>query len=81
LSCCIRKRRCLSCEEGRPDWANFSLLGDCLRWARFCQIFHGETCQNGGKYTKWLQTIPNSHKLFQIAIKYTKLLLNIPNWH
>jgi hypothetical protein len=23
---------------GRPDWANFRLLGDCFRWATFLKI-------------------------------------------
>jgi hypothetical protein len=35
-----------------------------------CQIFRGTIYQNGGKYTKWPQNIPNCHKIYQIALKY-----------
>jgi hypothetical protein len=34
-----------------------------------CQIFLGPKYQNGGKYTKLPQNIPNGHKLFPMAVK------------
>jgi hypothetical protein len=34
-----------------------------------CQIFLDTKYQNGEKYTKWPQNIPNSHKIFPVAIK------------
>jgi hypothetical protein len=34
-----------------------------------CQIFIGPKYQNGGKYTKFPQNIPNGHKIFPMAIK------------
>jgi hypothetical protein len=46
-----------------------------------CQIFLGTLYQNGGKYTKWPQNIPNDHKIYQMTTKYTKWPQNIPNGH
>jgi hypothetical protein len=37
-----------------------------------CQIFPGTIYQNGKKYTKRPQYIPNYHEIHQTAIKYTK---------
>jgi hypothetical protein len=37
-----------------------------------CQIFLATTYQNGNKYTKQPENVPNGHKLYQIAVKYTK---------
>jgi hypothetical protein len=34
-----------------------------------CQIFLGTTYQNGGKYTKLPQRIPNGHTIHQLAVK------------
>jgi hypothetical protein len=34
-----------------------------------CQIFHGTIYQNGEKYTKLPQNIPNGHKIYQMAVK------------
>jgi hypothetical protein len=34
----------------------------------------------GKKYNKWPQTIPNGHKLYQMAIKYSKWSWNIPTF-
>jgi hypothetical protein len=34
-----------------------------------CQIFIGPKYQNGEKYTKLPQNIPNGHKIFPMAIK------------
>jgi hypothetical protein len=34
-----------------------------------CQIFLGPNYQNGIKYTKCPQNIPNGHKIFPMAIK------------
>jgi hypothetical protein len=34
-----------------------------------CQIFLGPKYQNGDKYTKLPQNIPNGHKIFPMAIK------------
>jgi hypothetical protein len=42
-----------------------------------CQIFLGPNIPKCKKYTKWPQTIPKGHKLYQIALKYSKLLYNI----
>jgi hypothetical protein len=47
-----------------------------------CQIFHGTTYQNGEKYTKRPQNVPNGHmicilkgcQIFQMVIKYTNIL-------
>jgi hypothetical protein len=39
-----------------------------------------QTHQNGKKYTKWPQTIPNDHKLYQMALKLSKWSLNIPTF-
>jgi hypothetical protein len=33
-----------------------------------------------GKHTKWSKTIPNSRKIFRIAVKWTKRTLNIPTF-
>jgi hypothetical protein len=35
-----------------------------------CQICPGTTYQNGEKYTKLVQNIPNGHKNYQLAVKY-----------
>jgi hypothetical protein len=35
--------------------------------------FLGPKYQNGEKYTKLPQNIPNGHKIFQMVIKYTKI--------
>jgi hypothetical protein len=55
-----------------------------------CQIFIGLKYQNGEKYTRLPQNIPNGHKIFPIAvkyvdqmvIKYTKIFHSkiYPNW-
>jgi hypothetical protein len=50
-----------------------------------CQIFLGPKYQNGEKYTKLPQNIPNGHKIDQLVIKYIKIfhsktLQNYPNW-
>jgi hypothetical protein len=37
-----------------------------------CQIFLCKTYQNGGKYIKRTQNIPNDHKIYQMAAKQTK---------
>jgi hypothetical protein len=37
---------------------------------QFCQMFLCTTCQNGEKYTKQTQNIPNGRKKDQRAIKY-----------
>jgi hypothetical protein len=34
-----------------------------------CQIFLGTRYQNGGKYTKSIQNMPNVHKIFPMAVK------------
>jgi hypothetical protein len=36
-----------------------------------CLIFLGPKIPNGKKYTKRLQTIPNGHKLYEMAVKYS----------
>jgi hypothetical protein len=42
------------------------------------QIFLGTTYQNGGKYTKWPQNMPNGRKIFRIAIvSHSKALQNM----
>jgi hypothetical protein len=35
-------------------------------------MYHGPNTPKGEKYIKGLQTIPNGHKLYQIAVKYSK---------
>jgi hypothetical protein len=37
-----------------------------------CQIFLGPSIPKWEKYSKSPQTIPNSHKLYQMAVKYSK---------
>jgi hypothetical protein len=37
-----------------------------------CQIFLGTKYQSGEKYTKLPRTIPNVHKIYQMAVKLTK---------
>jgi hypothetical protein len=37
--------------------------------AQGCQIFLGTKYQNGEKYTKLPQNIPNGHKIFAMAVK------------
>jgi hypothetical protein len=39
-----------------------------------CQIFLGTKYQNGKKYTKLPQTVPNAHKLEQKTLKWTNCL-------
>jgi hypothetical protein len=51
--------------------------GKSFPWKRYflskvARFFLVQTYQNGKKYNKWPQTIPNSHKLYQMAIKYSK---------
>jgi hypothetical protein len=46
-----------------------------------CQIFLGTRYQNGEKYTKWPQNIPNDLKIYQMTTKYTKWPQNIPDSH
>jgi hypothetical protein len=38
-----------------------------------CQIFLGPTYQNGEKYIKLPQNIPNSNKIYKMAIKYLQI--------
>jgi hypothetical protein len=45
------------------------------------QIFLDTTYQNGEKYTKRPQNIPNGHKVYQISIKYYKCPIHITNGH
>jgi hypothetical protein len=45
-----------------------------------CQIFLDPNIPNCGKYNKCPQTIPNGHKLHQMAIKYSKWSSNIPTF-
>jgi hypothetical protein len=40
------------------------------------RFFLVQTYQNGEKYTKWRQTIPNDHKIYQMAVNYSKRSLN-----
>jgi hypothetical protein len=42
-----------------------------------CQIFLGPNIPKWEKYTKLPQTIPNCHKLCQMAMKYSKLSYNL----
>jgi hypothetical protein len=48
--------------------------------------FHGPYIPKREKYTKWLQTISNRHKLYQMVIKYmyniyhSKALQNLPKY-
>jgi hypothetical protein len=51
-----------------------------------CQIFPDTTNQNGQKYTKFAQTIPNSTTIWQMtlkntlmSIKYTKIFIRSPS--
>jgi hypothetical protein len=37
-----------------------------------CQICLGPNYQNGDKYTKLPQNIPNGHKIFPMSVKQTK---------
>jgi hypothetical protein len=39
------------------------------QWDQGCQIFLGPKYQNGDKYTKLPQNIPNGHKIFPLAVK------------
>jgi hypothetical protein len=41
-----------------------------------CQIFLAASYQNGKECTKWPQSIPNGHKVYQIVTKYTKVPLH-----
>jgi hypothetical protein len=50
-----------------------------------CQIFLGTTYQNGEKYTKRPQNVPNGtqnvpcdHKMYQMTTKCTEWTLNVP---
>jgi hypothetical protein len=45
-----------------------------------CQIFIRTNIPKREKYNKWPQTIPNRHKLYQMAIKYSKWSWNIPTF-
>jgi hypothetical protein len=38
-------------------------------WAVGLPDFFGTRYQNGGKYTKWPQNIPNGHEIFPITVK------------
>jgi hypothetical protein len=62
-------------------------------WLKGCQIFLGTNYQNGEKYTKRPQNIPNGHnipisnghKIDQMVAKYTKIfhcktLQNLPKF-
>jgi hypothetical protein len=40
------------------------LHSDCALLEQGCQIFLGTTYQNGTKYTKWPQNIPNGRKMY-----------------
>jgi hypothetical protein len=51
-------------------WHTIPLSCSSSRVARFVFV---QTYQNGKKYTKWPQTIPNGHKLYQMAVNYSKL--------
>jgi hypothetical protein len=55
---------------------------DRLSVLRGCQIFLVQTYQNGkSRYTKWPQTIPNGHILYQMVIHDIKRPYIIPNGH
>jgi hypothetical protein len=41
---------------------------DAAAWAQGCQIFFGTTYQNGEKYTKQPQNVPNGHKIYHMAV-------------
>jgi hypothetical protein len=43
-----------------------------------CQIFLGTTYQNGGKYTKWPQNIPNGHYIIPIRPIGNKIYQHFP---
>jgi hypothetical protein len=45
-----------------------------------CQIFLGPNIQTWENIPKWPQTVPNRHKLYQMAVKYAKLAYNIPTF-
>jgi hypothetical protein len=45
-----------------------------------CQIFLGPNIPKREKYNKWPQTIPNGHKVYQMAMKYSKWSYNIPTF-
>jgi hypothetical protein len=47
-------------------WYIVLVCSDCKQC---CQIFLGTTYQNGEKYTKLSQNIPNGHKVFPMAVK------------
>jgi hypothetical protein len=42
-----------------------------------CQIFLGPNIPKRELYTKWPQTVPNGHKLYQLIKKYSKWSQNI----
>jgi hypothetical protein len=45
-------------------------IGSTIVRLRVARFVLAQTYQNWEKYTKWPQTIPNCHKLYQMAIKY-----------
>jgi hypothetical protein len=45
-----------------------------------CRIFLGTNIPKREKYTKWPQTIPNCHKINQIAQKHSKWSQIIPTF-
>jgi hypothetical protein len=47
--------------------------------ARVARFFLVQKNPNGEKYTKWTQTIPNSHKLYPMTGKYSKRSYNTYN--
>jgi hypothetical protein len=57
------KKRCWICPQN---------VDQCSRkkkaFCQGCQIFIGPKYQNGEKYTKLSQNIPNGYKIFQMAV-------------
>jgi aspartate/tyrosine/aromatic aminotransferase len=59
---------------------SWGVIGEREKWmtaletsaVQGCQIFLGTWCQNRIKCTKWIQNVPNSHKISQISIKFSK---------
>jgi hypothetical protein len=45
-----------------------------------CQIFLGPNIPKCKKYTKWPQTLPKGHKLYQMAVRYSKWSWNITTY-
>jgi hypothetical protein len=56
-----------------PDeWLDYyTNAAHVLTLGQGCQIFLGPNIPNWEKYSKWTQTIPNGHKLYQMALKYS----------